>query len=133
MGDKVGVLKSKRSLKTRSEATELLDIYTQFKKMQLNKYTTPNRSSLRKCQKLLRLVDPKLDLTESKKIKVNDEKKKTSVVYNQQKPRRRARIIKLNWDPDEDEQHKEENCTPGETSAQPIMKASGRDRRKLWR
>ena len=34
-------------------------------------------------------------------------------------------------DPEEDEQHKEDNITPRKTSHQPIMKASGRDRRKL--
>ncbi len=135
MRDKLSLIDKKKSLNSRSEATELLDIYTQFKKNQLNKdRTLNNRSLLKKSQKLLRLKKPKLNLTESKEIEVNDEKKKKiSIVYDQQKNRNRARIIRLKWDPDEDEQHEEDNIIPSETSPQPIMKASGRDRRKLWK
>jgi hypothetical protein len=95
--------------------------------------TPNNRSSLRKSQKLLRLIKPKFHLIESKEIGVPDEKKNNILEHDQQKPRNRARIIKLKWDPEEDEQNNEDTITPSETSYQPIMKVSGRDRRKLWR
>jgi len=52
---------------------------------------------------------------------------------NQEESRRRARIIRLKWDPDESADECEVDSGPGEIPVQPIPSASGRDRRHLFR
>ena len=130
MSEKQIDLETHRSLNSKSASIELLDIYTQIKKLQLNRPSSQTqRTSLRKSQKLLRLTELNLNSNTPKTTEKVDEK--INNINDQKKPRNRARIIKLKWDPDEDNQREKESNSE-ETLTQPIMKASGRDRRKLW-
>jgi len=130
MSEKQIDLETHRSLNSKSASMELLDIYTQMKKLQLNRPSSQTlRTSLRKSQKLLRLTELNLNSNTPKTTEKVDEK--INNINDQKKPRNRARIIKLKWDPDEDNQREKESNSE-ETLTQPIMKASGRDRRKLW-
>jgi hypothetical protein len=47
--------------------------------------------------------------------------------------RRKERVVRLQWDPDESADEDEFNLAPGEIPGQPILKASGKDRRRLFR
>ena len=47
--------------------------------------------------------------------------------------RRKGRVVRLQWDSDESADEDEFNMAPGEIPGQPILKASGKDRRRLFR
>jgi len=47
--------------------------------------------------------------------------------------KRKGRVIRLQWDSDEPADEDEFNMAPGEIPGQPILKASGKDRRRLFR
>ena len=51
----------------------------------------------------------------------------------QEMNRRKGRVVKLQWDPDESADEDEFYLAPGEIPGQPILKASGKDRRRLFR
>jgi hypothetical protein len=53
--------------------------------------------------------------------------------YREESIRQKARVLRLKWDPDESSDEDEYNFAPGETPGQPILKASGKDRRRLFR
>jgi hypothetical protein len=45
----------------------------------------------------------------------------------------KSRIVRLHWDPDETVDKDEFYLAPGEIPGQPILKANGKDRRRLFR
>jgi hypothetical protein len=45
----------------------------------------------------------------------------------------KVRIVRLKWDPDESAYEHEVNLDPGEIPGQPILNASGKDRRRMFR
>jgi hypothetical protein len=47
--------------------------------------------------------------------------------------RRKGRVVRLQWDSDESDDEDELNMAPGEIPGQLILKASGKDRRRLFR
>jgi hypothetical protein len=47
--------------------------------------------------------------------------------------RQKARIIRSNWSPDKSNENNEVYTAPGEIPAQPILLASARDRRHMFR
>lgn len=51
---------------------------------------------------------------------------------SQEVSRKRARIIRLKWDPDESADESEVNSGSGEVPVQTVLKASGRDRRHIF-
>ena len=51
----------------------------------------------------------------------------------QEESRRKARVIRLKWDPDESADESEVNLRPGEILGQSILKASGKNRRHMFR
>jgi hypothetical protein len=51
----------------------------------------------------------------------------------QEEIRRKARIVRLKWKPDETAYGHEVNIDPGEIPGQIILKASGKDRRHMFR
>jgi hypothetical protein len=55
------------------------------------------------------------------------------VLEYQEESRRKARVIRLKWDPDESADESEVNLRPGEIPGQSILKASGKNRRRLFR
>jgi len=52
---------------------------------------------------------------------------------SKQEIRRKARIVRLKWNPDETAYEHEGNLDPGEILGQTILKASGKDRRHMFR
>jgi hypothetical protein len=55
------------------------------------------------------------------------------VLEYQEESRRKARVIRLKWDQDESADESEVNLRPGEIPGQSILKASGKNRRRLFR
>ena len=51
----------------------------------------------------------------------------------QEENRRKARIVRLKWNTDESAYEHEVNIGPGEIPGQIILKASGKDRRHMFR
>ena len=51
----------------------------------------------------------------------------------QEESKRKARVIRLKWDPDESADESEINLRPGEIPGQSILKASGKNRRHMFR
>ena len=51
----------------------------------------------------------------------------------QEESRRKARVVRLKWDPDESNDENVANLIPGEIPGQSILKASGKDRRHMFR
>ena len=51
----------------------------------------------------------------------------------QEESKRKARVIRLKWDPDESADESEVNLRPGEILGQSILKASGKNRRHMFR
>ena len=51
----------------------------------------------------------------------------------QEESKHKARILRLKWDPDESTDENVANLRPGEIPGQSILKASGKDRRHMFR
>jgi hypothetical protein len=51
----------------------------------------------------------------------------------QEESMQKGRVVRLQWDPDEPVDKDEFYLAPGEIPGQPILKANGKDRRRLFR